>query len=352
MIEMSGIRERKADHIEICLNEKVTPEHNHWDDIRLVHEPLPEVDLEDVDTSVTIFGRKLSFPLIVTAITGGYPKAERINSNLAEACSRVGIGMGVGSQRAALEGIEVDSYTVMAEHDIPLRIGNIGAPQLIQQREKDAFTADKVAKAFEMISADIMAVHMNFLQEVAQPEGDTRAYGCLEAIRALAREFPLLAKETGAGVDERTARKLMGAGVKGIDVSGMSGTSFSAVEMYRAMSKGDRILERVGRTFFDWGIPSPVTAVWANVGIPVIASGGIRNGLDIARGISLGASCAGAAAALLGDALTSADAVEESLLTMKEEFRAAMFLTGCKDVSELAKREAVVLGATREWLSR
>ncbi len=258
---MRKIQKRKADHIEVAMQEKVWPDHNHWDDVRLIQNSLPEVDLDDIDTSVRFLGKELDMPLVVTAITGGYAKAERINANLAEACADLRVGLGVGSQRAGIEDRSDPSYTVLRDHDVPLRIGNIGAPQLIKQGRKKAFTLDDVKAAFDMIDADVMAIHLNYLQEVAQPEGDLRAVGCLDRIRALAKDMPCMVKETGAGISEDVALRLKGTGVVALDVSGLSGTSFAAVEMHRAKRQGDEGLAAIGELYSDWGIPAPVSVV-------------------------------------------------------------------------------------------
>jgi isopentenyl-diphosphate delta-isomerase len=349
MIVAKKIEKRKADHIEACLRDEVAPTHRYWDEVKLVHESLPEIDFEEIDTSTTLFGRKLSFPLIVTAITGGYPKAEKINNNLAIACSALQIGLGVGSERAALEKGEARSYAVLREHDIPLRIGNLGAPQLVPQRGRKAFGRSEAKEAMELVDAHLLAVHLNYLQEIVQPEGDTNARGCLDAIRNLARELPIIAKETGAGISRGAALHLKGAGVRGLDVSGTGGTSFAAVERYRAEQMGDTRLAAIGRTFGDWGIPAPVAVLWANVGLPIIASGGIDDGAQVAKGLALGADCGGIARAVLKDALEGPKAVERTLETMRDEFKAAMFLTGCGKVADLAKRRVVLTGLTREW---
>ncbi len=194
------IKDRKADHIRICKNERVAPGYCYWDDIRFIHNALPEIDMDDIDTSCDLFGKELDFPLIVTAITGGFPGAKKINANIAEACAELGIGMGVGSERAGVKGVSEDSYTVIKEYDVPLVIGNIGAVQLIDQDKGEKYTEEMLNKAMEMVDADILAVHLNPLQEVVQPEGDIRFSGCRDAIRDLCRIFPVMVKETGAGI--------------------------------------------------------------------------------------------------------------------------------------------------------
>jgi len=226
---MDPIKERKADHIEICLNERIEPGYCYWDDIKLIHNALPEVNADDIDMTSHVLGKKLSFPFIVTAITGGFPGAKTINENIAKACAELGIGMGVGSERAGIAGIEKDSYSIIKEYDVPLVIGNIGAPQLVKQHSGKMFTKEDIGKAKDLIDADVMAVHLNFLQEVIQPEGDTNAKGCFASIREIARDFPTIVKETGAGISKEVSQKLKGTGILGIDIAGMGGTSFSAV---------------------------------------------------------------------------------------------------------------------------
>ena len=348
---MMTIKSRKADHIEICKNERTAPGYCYWNDVRLVHNALPEIDYDDIDMSCRLFGEKLEFPLVVTAITGGFEGAKKINANIASACADLGIGMGVGSERAGITGVCPESYSVIKDYDVPLVIGNVGAPQLVRQKDKEPFSRDDVVAAMELIDADIMAVHLNFLQEVVQPEGDMNAAGCRDAIRSLARDLPILAKETGAGISKDVAMRLKGIGIQGIDIAGMGGTSFAAVELHRAMEAGDNVRSNIGDTFLDWGIPAPVSLVEAGCsGLPLIASGGILDGIHVASAIAMGASCAGMANAILREACESADAVKEKLTIIKEELKAAMLLTGSKDIKALSKAKHVVLGESRAWM--
>jgi isopentenyl-diphosphate delta-isomerase len=346
------MKERKADHIEICTEEDVSPEYSYWEDIVLVHEALPEVNADDIDMSTTVLGKKLDFPFIVTAITGGFSGAKKINANIAEACAELGVGMGVGSQRAAIEKIDKKSYSVINDYDVPLVIGNVGAPQLIKQKNKAAFTDEMISSAMELINADVMAVHLNFLQEMVQPEGDTDSVGCFDAIRGLARKYPIMVKETGAGISSKTAKKLSGIGIKAIDIAGMGGTSFATVEMHRAIKQKDAVRLHIGAMFSEWGIPAPVSLMSVCKDVPVIASGGILDGLHVASSIALGACCAGAANIILKDAIESADAVKNRLLIIREELRAAMMLTGSKNIQALANADHVVLGLTKEWMDQ
>ena len=347
------IQRRKGDHVEIVANEDLSQDYVYWDDIKLVHNPLPEVDLEEVDTSVTIFGRRLKAPLIISAMTGGYGKAEEINRSLASVAEDFGIGMGVGSQRAALENPEVArTYSVIKEFEIPLRIGNLGVPQLIKQGLTAPLGIEEGKAAMEMVDAHMLAVHLNYLQEIVQPEGDTKSKGGLKALEKFASALPVIAKETGAGMPRETALKLKKAKVRGIDVGGLGGTSFSAVEYFRAKSAGDSSRANIGRTFWDWGIPTPVAVVVANVGLPVIATGGLRSGLDVARAITIGASSAGMAGRLLPAALEGKDALTREINTIIDELKAAMFLVGAKDLKELAASKAILTGRSKDWLDQ
>lgn len=347
------IENRKEDHVNICLNEDVRAHYNFWDDIHFVHHALPEIDFSDIQCDTKVLGKTLAAPIIISAITGGYPKAEMINRNLAEAASKLQIGLGIGSQRAALENEDLKgTYSVIKEFDIPLVIGNIGAPQLISQNDSEALDTEKIEEAFEMVDADVLAVHMNYLQEVVQPEGNVNAKGCLAALKRLALKYPVIAKETGSGISRKTAQALRQAGVMGIDVGGLGGTSFSAVEVYRAKNKDDRLKERIGRTFWDWGIPTPLSVAEANVGLEVIATGGIRNGLDVARALVIGANAAGMAGALLECAIQGPDNIIERLEGVIHELKVTMFLTGSRNISELKREELVMTGKTREWVDQ
>ena len=342
--------QRKKDHIDICLNRDVGCEYDYWEDVNLIHHALPDFDLSEVDSSVELFGKRLSAPIIISAITGGHQDAAEINRNLAEGAARKGVAMGVGSQRAALESDEYrPGYEVIRDYDVPLVIGNIGAPQLISQNGKKAFGPNECQDALSMINGDILAVHLNFTQELVQPEGDTKARGCIEALGTLCRNFPILAKETGAGISGSVAVTLRDTGVIGLDVGGKGGTSFSAVEYYRSMAGKNDIQARLGKTFRDWGIPTPVSILACDVGLPLIATGGLRTGLDIAKAIALGASAGGVARGLLNAAVTSAEAVERELETLIIELKGAMFLTGAQTIAELAESPYFITGKTAQW---
>ncbi|MCD6146611.1 MAG: type 2 isopentenyl-diphosphate Delta-isomerase [Thermoplasmata archaeon] len=330
------MNERKKDHLEISINEDVNASYNYWDDIEFVHNALPEIDMGEVDTTWEEFGKKMAAPIIIAGMTGGFEAAKEVNEELAKIAEKFQIGMGVGSQRAALEDeSSVESYSAINNYNIPLKIANIGAPQLLEW--KDA--VEKASKAIEMIKADVLAIHLNFLQEAIQVEGDRNAKGCLDKIQEVASSLstPVIVKETGAGISKEVALRLCETDIAGIDVGGMSGTSFAAIEAYRAKKMGDSVQEELGYLFKDWGIPTPVSVmevadVCHDAGMVVIATGGIRNGIDAAKAIAIGADAAGMASAFLEDGEKKMEVVLKALKTV-------MFLTGCKNLQELKEAE-------------
>ncbi|MDM7935204.1 MAG: alpha-hydroxy-acid oxidizing protein, partial [Methanothrix sp.] len=229
-----------------------------FDDLVLVHRALPEIDEEMIDTGCTFLGRRLKAPLMICGMTGGHPEVKEINIRLAEAAQEVGVALGVGSQRAALEDpMQEETYSAVrdAAPDVPV-VGNIGAVQLKRSGP------EIVERLAEMVGADAIAVHLNFLQESIQPEGERDASGVLEAIRsAAAGPVPIIVKETGAGISREVASVLVRSGVSMIDVSGVGGMSWAGVEAFRAAEVGDLELEQMGRLFWSWGVPTPVSIV-------------------------------------------------------------------------------------------
>jgi isopentenyl-diphosphate Delta-isomerase len=346
---------RKAEHVKVVLGQNVEGRYRYWNDIQLIHKALPEVDFADIDPSVTLLGKKLSAPIVITGMTGGFPDAAKINENIARAASEVGVAMGVGSERAAvLKGQYPESYATVARYPVPLKFANIGAPQIIPQGPDDRVVGvDEVRSAMSLIGADVLAIHLNFLQEMVQPEGDRRARGCLDKIGELAAQFPVLVKETGAGISRDVAEELLDRKVRAFDVSGTGGTSFAAVEHYRAADQGADREARVGKTFWDWGIPSPVSVLeLVPLGLPVVASGGVRSGLDVARAIALGATAAGTAGGVLKAASTGYDEARRELEQLVHELKVAMFLTGSRSLDDLRRAPYLVTGESRQWLHR
>ncbi|MBR7051129.1 MAG: type 2 isopentenyl-diphosphate Delta-isomerase, partial [Methanobrevibacter sp.] len=272
-------------------------------------------------------------------ITGGHPAAKEVNKQLAIAAGNNGIALGVGSQRAACEHPELaDTYTVVRENAPDcLLVGNIGAPQL-----------NLAEKAVEILDADILAIHLNPLQESIQPEGDLDARGYTEMISQItdAVDIPVLAKETGCGISAESAKTLVDAGVDFIDIEGAGGTSWAAVETYRAE---DRYL---GEIFWDWGIPTAISTVEVTnaVDVPVISSGGIRTGLEAAKAIALGADAVGMALPFLKNC-NSQEALNTFINRFNDSLRIAMFLVGANNIEELKQSNLVIRGKTREWLN-
>jgi isopentenyl-diphosphate delta-isomerase len=338
---MNTTESRKDEHVRIAIEENVKSSYNYWDDVILIHNALPEINKNEIDTSTNLFGKKLGAPLIIAGMTGGYSKAKKINENLATAAETFQIGMGVGSQRAALEKPELcETYNIIKEYDIPLRFANIGASQIVLWGNKKSI--EYANKMIDMIDANIFIVCLNFLQEAVMSEGESNAKGCFDAIKYLAEELdtPVIVKESGAGISYDVAKKLIKTKIQGIDVGGAGGTSFAAIEHFRSKMKFDRLHERGGKTFWDWGIPTPKSIL--EVGnatdykIPIIATGGIRNGLDAAKAIALGASCAGIAHTILKPATKSKQATLFELETIIKELRASMFLVGADEISKMA----------------
>ena len=323
---------RKSEHIRICLEKDVEyTKSNGFECYEFEHNALPELDFENIDTSMEFLGKKLKVPIIIEAITGGSPEAEMINKNLATAAQELGVAMGVGSQRAALEKPEL-AYTYEVRDVAPdiVLLGNIGGANLAEYR-------DRVKNAVDMIGADGLAVHLNAAQEMAQKEGERNFKNMLENIKSVTESgIPVVVKEVGCGITGHVAKKLESAGVKAIDVSGSGGTSWIKVDYYRG--RGEM------KNFLEWGVPTAEClrqCMEQGVKVPVIASGGIRNGLEAAKAIAMGASLVGLALPLLKPATESSDAVREKIQKIIDEFRTAMLLIGAGNIEELRKAKLV-----------
>ena len=346
-------RKRKADHIRISLEKDVQARKTTtcFEDIHLIHKALPEINKQEINLSTEVFNHKFSAPLIVGAITGGTPEATRINAAIAEAVEELGLGMGVGSQRAAIEDKKLEKTFTIARKKAPnaFLIANIGGVQLV-----NGYSIKEVERAVAMIEADAIAIHLNPLQEAIQPEGQTNFRGILEKISEIAEEIdkPLIVKETGAGIAAEEAKKLETVGVNGIDVSGAGGTSFAAVEYYRVKGPKNSFQRRLGDVFWDWGIPTAISVVEVSqsVKIPVIASGGVRDGVDMAKALALGANLTSLSQPILQAAVKGARETKNVLSLLIEELRNAMFLVGASSVQELHKVPLVITGKTAEWL--
>lgn len=337
------ISDRKLEHLLFCAHYDVQHKNKTtgFEDIEFIHCALPEVNKEKIDLSTELFGKELKLPLIISAMTGGHPAALRINKELAIAAEKLGIGMGLGSQRAGIEHPElVETYNI-ARKNAPntLLIGNIGAPQI-----------ELATKAVDMVEADALAIHLNPLQESIQPEGDINSEGVIDSIGTIVNliDVPVIAKETGAGISAKDASNLIKQGVSCIDVAGAGGTSWAAVETYRSED------EDFGRLFWDWGIPTAISTIEVNSvspELPIISSGGIRSGLDIAKSIALGANVAGIATPILKAAYVGHEEVIKLVKKYAETLKIAMFLVGASNLDELKEANLIIRGKTREWLT-
>lgn len=347
---MTDITNRKSQHLQIVSEGRgrQASRGTGFDDIRFLHDALPDLDYDAIATGTELLGRRLGAPLLVSAMTGGPAEAARINAHIAEACQHLRIALSVGSQRIAVEdgamgGLGRDLRD--RAPDIPI-LGNIGAVQL-----NYGFGPDQARRAVEMIAADALILHLNPLQEAIQPGGDRDFAGLLPRIEALAHALPvpLGIKEVGAGLSGPLARRLVEAGARIIDVAGLGGTSWARVEAER----GPEALRRIAAPFHDWGIPTaqalcqvaPVTRGRA----VLIASGGVRHGLDVARAIRLGADLAGQAAHALAAARDSAEALVAHFDEVVTQLRIAMFCTGSRDLAAL--RHATLLRQDDGWQS-
>jgi len=322
------IKDRKQDHLNICTQEQVEAGATGLEEVRLAHKALPEIDFDEIDTGIKFLGKKLSYPLIIEAMTGGISEAARINRDVASIAEEYGIGFEVGSQRAAIDDPSLsETFKVRDVAPNAFLIGNVGAVQL-----NYGYSEKECKKALDMISADALALHLNPLQEVIQAEGNTNFSGLIAKINAIAARLdkPVIAKETGCGISAEIAAHLK---VSAIDVAGSGGTSWSLVESYRAkgMKKG------IGKTFADWGIPTADAIIEnSKLKVPLIASGGIRTGLDAAKAIALGAECTGVALPILRAWKENGrEGVKEFLDRFLFELKVAMFLTGSRSVKEL-----------------
>lgn len=335
------ITNRKAEHLRIALEEpvEVAAGHAGWDAVRLVHQALPERALADVDTRVAFLGRQLAMPLLVGSMTGGTAEAGEVNRRLARAAARAGIGMALGSQRVMLVRPETTATFAVrdAAPDLPLLIGNLGAVQLGSAGRVDAAAVRGLA---DRVAADALVLHLNAAQEAVQPEGDTDFVNLLDKMSDVAGEvgIPVGVKEVGNGLSIDAVRRLAATRYRWafLESAGRGGTSWTLIEGLR----GDARAKELGALFADWGIPT-VTSALACVrhgdGIPVIASGGLRSGLDAARALACGATMTAMALPLLKAAATSEDAAYDVIQRFGDALRVAMFLTGAGSLAELAR---------------
>jgi isopentenyl-diphosphate delta-isomerase len=333
---LSATQQRKKEHLELCLDAEASayPFGTGWDQYSFVHNALPEVDLAEIDLRTRFLGKALRAPLLISSMTGGFNLAKKVNRNLALAAQSLGLAMGVGSQRVALEEPSAAaSFQVREVAPDVLLFANLGAVQL-----NYGYGIEQCRRAVKMIQADGLILHLNVLQEAVQPEGNRNFKGLTEKIASVCRELevPVMAKEVGSGISAEVALRLEKAGVKAIDVAGMGGTSWYAVEAKRAARKG----QPRDDTFAAWGIPTDEALIMVRKAVPdleLVASGGIRSGLDVAKAVALGADVCGIGQPLLNPALESAERVIEFLQGVIHGIQVAMQCVGAVDLASLRK---------------
>jgi isopentenyl-diphosphate delta-isomerase len=348
-------KKRKDEHIDIALHQNVSHgrkttglEDVHiegFEGVELDYRTLPEMALSEVDIATKFLGKRFSAPLMVSGMVGGTEKATPINRNVAQAAEALHLGLGVGSQRAMIEKPEL-AATYMVRDIAPtcFLAGNIGVFQLKK------YSVEQLEEMLEKIGADALAIHLNAAQEAVQKEGDTDFSGCVAAIDHVAKELskPVYVKEVGHGIGTAVAKRLSKTRIVAIDVQGVGGTSWTAIEGLRGNPD-------VGKTYWNFGVPTAVSIVLVRKVFkgPIIASGGIRNGLDVAKSLVLGADLAGfAIPALQAQNAGGSDAVKKRLETVVQEIRIACYLLGCKNLKGLKKQKPILTGKTRDWVEQ
>ena len=346
-----GIEHRKGDHLTLCAEGDVgfRRASTLLDGVRLVHDSLPELSMDEVDLGVELFGKMLRAPIVIASMTGGTDEAGRINRELASIAEERGYGFGLGSQRAMLVRPETRaSFLVRDAAPRTLLLGNLG---VVQAR---GMKTAEVQGLVDEVGADALCIHLNPAMELVQPGGDRDFRGALDTIARLSKELrvPVIVKETGCGISPDVARRALGVGASAIDVSGAGGTSWVGVETLRAEQQGDARARALGEALWDWGIPTAVcVAAIAPLGAPVIATGGIGTGLDAARAIALGARAVGIARPALKALHSGGRAGAIAFLEgVEAELRAVMLLTGSRDLRALRKAPRVLSNELLVWL--
>jgi isopentenyl-diphosphate Delta-isomerase len=339
---MTNTQTRKADHLRICLEDDVQFHHltNGFNEYRFVHTCLPELNLNEVNLGTKFLGKELKVPLLISSMTGGTEQAKMINSRLAVAAQKYGLAMGVGSQRIAVEQPNLaHTFAIRSLAPDAMLFANLGAVQL-----NYTYGLEQCLQAVEILAADALILHLNPLQECIQPNGDTNFKGLLGRIHQLCQQIdvPVIAKEVGNGISQSMATKLIEAGVDAIDVAGAGGTSWAMVESERAENNLQR---QLGRTFADWGISTADCIVQIREqyqDLPLIASGGLRNGMEVAKAIALGSDLGGLAFPFLQAASESEAAVDELIELLIAELKTVLFCTGNANLSELKCSQSLI----------
>ena len=332
---LNSASQRKDEHLSCVFSGKgiLSKARSGFENYRFEHNALPEISFSEIDTSVKFLGRNIDFPIIISSLTGGHPKSEKINIGLAETANDFNIGFAVGSQRIALEDKSFEkSFKIRNYAPNILLFANLGAVQL-----NYGFSTDDCKRAVDMIDADALMLHLNPLQEVFQLDGNTDFSGLLKKIERVcsALDVPVVVKEVGYGISASVAKKLYDAGVEVIDIAGAGSVSWTEIESARS---NDIVMKRASETFLDWGNPTAecVKSIAENVKkVKIISSGGVKTGLDIAKSIALGADICGNASDFLLKIANSRSECENFIETLKIELKTAMFCTGCKNLKEL-----------------
>ena len=348
------IKQRKRDGIEIPLNNDVQAKttSTYLEYVKLIHNALPELDYDEIDISTTFLKRKFSAPIIIDSMTGGAPEAAKINGRLGELAEKYGFAMGLGSQRAGLESKELAETYSIARKNAPsaFLIANIGGAQLAK-----GLSIDNVKKIIDMIQADALVIHLNPLQELIQPEGEPKYKGVFSKISEIsgALDVPVIVKEVGAGISKEVAVKLEVSGVSAINVAGAGGTSWAGVEKLRAEASNNDLKIHLGEIFWDWGIPTAASLieVMKTVKVPIIASGGLRNGMEMAKCIVLGASMCAMAYPFLLKAAESKEQLFNFADTVIAELKSTMFLIGAMNLSVLKSSRYILTGPLADQVS-
>jgi isopentenyl-diphosphate Delta-isomerase len=354
--DIEVIKQRKKEGIVIPLTKNVQAKESstYLEYVKLIHNALPEIDYEVVEITQNFLNHSFKAPIIIDSMTGGTPEATKINSRLSLVAEKFGLGMGLGSQRAGLLSSELAETYSIARSNAPsaFLVANIGGAQLSK-----GLKVQEIRNMIEMIEANALVVHLNPLQELIQPEGEPKYKGVLSKIKEICANFdiPIIVKEVGAGVSMEVAKKLESAGVSAINVAGSGGTSWAGVEKLRAETARDSNKINLGELFWDWGIPTAVSLIEVrnSVKVPVIASGGIRNGLEIAKCIALGANMCGMAFPFLRHASKSFESLCEFTNKTLIELKSTMFLVGSKNIAELAKSRFIFTGElakVKQWI--
>jgi len=346
------IKQRKLEGLKIPLSEEVEAKttSTYLEYVQLIHNALPELDFDDIDTSTTFLNHKFSAPLIIDSMTGGTPEASKINERLAETAEELGLGMGLGSQRAGLKSKELaETYSIAREHaPNAFLIANIGGAQLAK-----GLSVDEAKQIIDMINANALVVHLNPLQELVQPEGEPKFKGVFDKIVELVKSLkaPVIVKEVGAGISKEVATKLELAGVSAINVAGSGGTSWAGVEKLRAESVGSELKAHLGEMFWDWGIPTAASLIEVRkaVKLPLVASGGLRNGLEVAKCLNIGADICAMALPFLKQAAVSKESVIQFANLLLNELKSAMYLVGAGNVKTLKASRHILTGPLAEW---